>query len=140
MEEDIKKTSFEIPEEFLEEIREDSKINDLNLAEECRTIVNRNQRYIEEYYRQKRQLLKMETFLKKIEGELFHYYKNEFEIKLTSSSDIMKYVQKNKKYQKALKLTNELIGVVDFLDRTIRNMNNNAWLVQKLVDLEKLNQ
>ena len=50
------KTDFGISEEFLEQLKEDSKINDLDLRKECREIVNRNQRYIEEYYKQKSKL------------------------------------------------------------------------------------
>lgn len=138
--EDIEKSKLDIPEEFLEEIREDCKINDLDLRGECRSVVNRTQRYIEEYYKQKRKLIQMEVYLKKVEGELFNHYKNNFEIKLTSSQDVMKFVQKDKKYQKAFKLYRQLETIVDFLDRTVKNMNNNAWLVQKLVDLEKLSQ
>ena len=137
---DVDELSFDVSEEFLEQLDADTKINDLDLANECRSIVNRNQRYVEEFYKQKRKMKKMEAYLKKVEGELFSHYKTNFEIKLTSSADVMKFVQKDKKYQKALKLYNDLESLVDFLDRTIRNLNNNAWLVQKLVDLEKLNQ
>jgi hypothetical protein len=140
MSEEVKGTEFELSEEFISDIQKDSKINDLDLRGECRSIVNRTQRYVEEYYRAKRKLMKMQAYVKKVEGELFHKYKNEFEIKLTSSTDIMKYVNKDKKYQNAIRICNDLECLVDFLDRTIKNMNNNAWLVQKLVDLEKINQ
>ena len=139
MEDDLNNSSI-ITDAFFEQIRKDSLINDLNLREECRTIVNRNQKYIEEYHKLDRKLKKMDVYLKKVEGELFYHYRNEFEIKLTSSQDIMKFVQKDSKYQKALKIHSELKCAVDFLDKTIKNMGNNAWLVQKLVDLEKINQ
>jgi len=131
---------IEIPEEFLEEIRNDCQINDLNLREDASTIVNRTQRYIEEYYKQKRKLIGLESYLKKVEGELFYHYKHNYEIKLTSSQDVMKFVYKDKKYRTAFKICKQMEAVVDFLDRTIKNMNNNAWLLQKLIDLEKMNQ
>jgi hypothetical protein len=140
--EEIKKLAekYELPEDFIEDIKRDSKINDLDLRNECRSVVNRNQRYIEEYYKMKRKYIRMQTHVKKVEGELFDKYKNHFEIKFTSSNDVMKFVWKDKRYQKAFNICSDLECIVDYLDRTIKNLNNNAWLVQKLVDLEKINQ
>jgi hypothetical protein len=132
-------TNFELPEDFLEDVVEDTKINDFQLKEQLRTVVNKTQRYIEELYRQKRKMKQLERFVKKKKGELFEYYKNDYEIKLTSSSDILTFVERDKKYQTAKKHFDDLEAIVDFLDRTIRNMNNKSWTLRTMVDLEKIN-
>ena len=122
----VEKTSFELEDEFLEQIVEDTKIDDFNLKDQLRTVVDKTQRYIEELYRQKRNMKKLERFLKKVKGELFQYYKTEYEIKLTSSVDILIFVEKDKKYQTAKKHYDDLEAIVDFLDRTIKNMNSKS--------------
>ena len=137
---DVKETDYGISDEYLEQLADDCKINDLDLANEARSIVNRNQKYIEDFYRWGRKLKKLERKLKEVEGELYKYYKTDFEIKLTSYTDIMKFVQKDKKYQKIWQLRDDVEELVSFLERTIKNMSNNPWLVQKLIDLEKMNQ
>jgi hypothetical protein len=133
------KTSFELEDEFLEQIVEDTKIDDFNLKDQLRTVVDKTQRYIEELYRQKRNMKKLERFLKKVKGELFQYYKTEYEIKLTSSVDILIFVEKDKKYQTAKKHYDDLEAIVDFLDRTIKNMNSKSWSLRNMVEMEKLN-
>jgi conjugal transfer/entry exclusion protein len=138
-EEEQKPVSFELSEQFLEDIVKDTEVDDYNLKEQLRNVVNKTQRYIEELYRQKRKLKQMDRFVKKKKGELFEYYKNEFEIRLTSSSDILIFVERDKKYQIAKKHFDDLETIVDFLDRTIKNMNNKAWVLQKMVELEKMN-
>jgi hypothetical protein len=132
-------TNFELPDDFLEEVVKDTEINDFQLKEQLRTVVNKTQRYIEELYRQKRKMKQLERFVKKKKGELFEYYKNDFEIKLTSSNDIMTFVERDKKYQTAKKHYDDLEAIVEFLDRTIKNMNNKAWTLRTMVDLEKIN-
>jgi len=135
----VEKTSFELEDEFLEQIVEDTKIDDFNLKDQLRTVVDKTQRYIEELYRQKRNMKKLERFLKKVKGELFQYYKTEYEIKLTSSVDILIFVEKDKKYQTAKKHYDDLEAIVDFLDRTIKNMNSKSWSLRNMVEMEKLN-
>jgi hypothetical protein len=132
-------TNFELPEEFLEDVVKDTEINDFQLKEQLRTVVNKTQRYIEELYRQKRKMKQLERFVKKKKGELFEYYKNDFEIKLTSSNDIMTFVERDKKFQTAKKHYDDLEAIVDFLDRTIRNMNNKSWTLRTMVEMEKMN-
>jgi predicted DNA binding protein len=130
---------FVLPDEFLEEVVKDTQINDLQLREQCRTVVNKTQRYIEELYKQKRKLRQVEAYAKRVKGELYQYYKTDYEIKLTTSSDIMIFVERDKKYQTAMKHLNDLNDIVEFLDRTIKNMTNKTWVLQKMVELEKIN-
>jgi oligoribonuclease NrnB/cAMP/cGMP phosphodiesterase (DHH superfamily) len=135
----MSETNFELSDEFLENVVKDTEINDFQLKEQLRTVTNKTQRYIEELYKQKRKLKQLERFVKKVKGELFQHYKNDFEIKLTSSSDVMTFVERDKKYQTAKRHYDDLETIVDFLDRTIKNMNNKAWTLRNMVELEKMN-
>ena len=136
--EEEKTEKLAIPESYFEDIRKDTEINQFDLKNECAKSVNRTQRYIEDYYQQRRRLKKLELAKSKRIGELFSYYKTDFEIKLTSSQDIMKFVEKDKRYQSLMKFFYEQEAIVEFLDRTIKNLNNKVWLIQKMVDLEKM--
>ena len=126
-----------LTEEFIEEVRKDCEIDEFGLVKENCTIINRTQRYIEEYYKQKRKLNYIENYLKKKKGELFEFYKTRYEIKLTSSNDIMIFIEKDDKYQKALEVYSEQKSVVDFLDKTIKNMQNKGFALRNLVELKK---
>ena len=133
----MSESAYTLSEDFLSDIERDTKINDLNLQEEATKVVNTTQRYIEELYRVKRKLHKVELEKKKIEGELFEKYKTNFEIKITSSQDVMRFVYRDKKYQTVARIAKELEVLVDFLEMTVKNMNQKPWLIQKLIDLEK---
>ena len=71
--------------------------------------------------------------------KLFQYYKTDFEIKLSSSGDIWTFVERDKKYQTIKKHCDDLEIIVDFLDRTIKNMNNKGWSLRNMVEIEKMN-
>lgn len=137
MQEDSKK--YLISDEFLEDVRRDTKINDLDLRREASTIVNRNQRYIEEYYKENRKLVNMQHYVKSLENELFHNIrKNGYKgMDIKKDSDVWTIVACDEKIKKAIRIMKQIEINVDFLDKTIKNMNNNAWLVQKLIDLER---
>jgi chaperonin cofactor prefoldin len=134
----VKKQDDYLTDEFLENIVEDTKINDFNIKEECRTVVNKTQRYIEELYRFRLKLKKVEAAMKVKKGDLFKYYKTDYEIKITSSSDIMIFVERDKEYRKIKKVHDELEIVVKFLEDTIKNMGNKSWVLQKMIDAEKI--
>jgi len=138
-EEKTKKTTFDLPEEFLEQIAKDTEIDDFNLKEQLRTVVDKTQKYVEELYRQKRKFKQVDRRLRKIKGELYQYYKTDFEIKLTSSSDVLIFVERDSKYQTIKKHYDDLESIVDFLDRTIRNMNSKGWSLRNMVEMEKMN-
>lgn len=128
-----------INQKFIDEVRANLEINEFNLKEECRTHADKTQRYIEELYKQKRKLFKLDCYLRKIKGELFEKWKNgEYEIRLTSTSDIMIMIDKDKQYNEILKSYNEIELIVEFLEQTIKNMNNKGWNIQRIIDLEKI--
>lgn len=129
----------EIDQNYIDEVRKNLEINEFNLKEECRTQADKTQRYIEELYKQKRKMFKLDCYLRKVKGQLFEKWKNgEFEIRLTSTSDIMIMIEKDDNYNKILKKYNELELIVEFLDQTIKNMNNKAWNIQRIIELQKI--
>jgi hypothetical protein len=129
-----------IDQNYIEEIRKNLEINEFNLKEECRLISNITQRYIEDLYMLKRKMFKTECYLKKVKGQLFEKWKNgEFEIRLTSTSDILIMIEKDVQYNKILSVFNELSLKVEFLEQVIKNFNNKGWNIQRIIDLEKIN-
>jgi hypothetical protein len=132
------KTDSLLTEEYLKEIHEDLKINEFDLKSTCLTLGNRTQRYIEEYYRCSRKLRKLERYAKKVEGELFEKYKFNFRLSLSSSVDVMKFVNKDPKYFNACSARDEYAEVVEFLAQTIKNMQNVSWNIQRIIEAEKL--
>jgi len=133
----MEESNYTISKEFLEDVDKDTRINDLDLRREAMMAVNRTQRYIEELYRAKRKLHKLDLYRKKVEGELFQKYKTDFDIKISSSQDIMRFVYRDKKYQTSARLHKELETLVDFLELTVKNMSQRPWLIQKLLDMDK---
>ena len=136
--EDKDKTKSEIMEEYLAEITKTTEVNTFELKRECCEAANKIQRYIEDLYHQKRILNKLHLILKKKEGELFEYYKTKFEIKLTSSQDIRVFIERDDKFQSIKKHYLEQEAIVEFLQDTIKNLSQRGWLLQKAVELEKI--
>jgi len=136
-EKDKKKKQL-ISDKYLEDIRNDTVLDQYNLPRECCETVNKTQRYIEDYYQQKRKLRQIELLRDEEVGKLFKYYKTEFEIKLTSSQDVMKFVAQDSKYKKIMNSFYEQECLVEFMDRTIKNLNNKVWMIRNAVELEKM--
>lgn len=130
---------LQLSEEFIKEAFEACQINEFDLVGQNRDVINKTQRFIEEYYKQKRQLEKIELHLKKVRGELFEFYKTKFEIKLSSASDINTFIEKDSRYQKTYEYFIELRANMDFLERTIKNMSNKVFALKNLVELDKRN-
>lgn len=127
-----------VNDDFWEEVQEDLKINELDLREELRMAANRTQKYIELFYKYNRMLRKLEAYVKKVEGELFHHYKFEFELNLSSSADVQKFINKDKRYVTATSKRDEYQALVDLLEKVVRNFQNRAFTLNKMVDMEKM--
>ena len=130
---DIYKGNFvalELSDDFLEEINKDLKINDLDLRGQCTDAPNVSQKYIEKLYRERRKLKEFEVACNKVRGKLFGQIRRDGleGIAFTSSSDILRLVEKDKEYIKIKRALNDQQVIVDFLDDTVRNFNNrNAY-------------
>jgi len=135
---DNKNSDQFISEKFLEQIKEDLKIDEFNLIVECRNAINITQKYLEYYYQQKRKLNKLKTYLSKVEGEKFNYFKNEFEINITSSQDIQKFINKDGKYLNAKDAVDEQSALVEFLEGVVKQFNGRQWMIKNIIEVKKI--
>lgn len=138
---DEKKNDFELSEEFLNDIRKDTDVNEFNLKEELRTVINKTQRYVEELYKQKRKLKQLERYVKKVRSEMYQEIKDVGYkgLEINNTSDINMIIDGDKRYQTARKYLDEIVCVVEFLETTVKTMTNKSFTLQRLVELEKIN-
>lgn len=126
-----------ITEEFRKRVEEDCKIDTFDLTRENASYVNRTQVYIEEYYKQSRKLSSLDLMVKEKKAHLLIFYKRDFEIKLTSMTDIMTMIEGDPKFQKLMKYYNEQKSVVEYLQQTIKNMQQKSYALKNLIELRK---
>ena len=126
-----------ITEEFRKRVEEDCKIDTFNLILENSALVNRTQVYIEEYYKQHRKLTQLDQMVKEKKAQLLIYYKRDFEIKLTSMTDLMIMIEGDPKFQKYMSAYNEQKCVVEYLEKTIKNMTNKGYALKNIGELRK---
>lgn len=126
-----------ITEEFRKRVEEDCKIDTFDLVRENASYVNRTQVYIEEYYKQSRKLSSLDLMVKEKKAHLLIFYKRDFEIKLTSMTDIMTMIEGDPKFQKLMKYYNEQKSVVEYLQQTIKNMQQKSYALKNLIELRK---
>ena len=94
----------------------------------------------EEYYKQYRKLTRLDQMVKEKKATLLIYYKRDFEIKLTSMTDIMIMIEGNPKFQKYMEAYNEQKCVVDYLEKTIKNMQNKGYALKNIGEIMKKEQ
>jgi hypothetical protein len=132
------KNKYALSQEFIDEANKETMLNTYDLKSEGRTVLNKCQRYIEEYYKQKRFLNKVENLMKEKKCELFIHYKTKFEIKITSATDLNIMIEGDKHFLKLIKLQKEVENNLDFLEKTIKSLNNKAYMVGNMVTLNKI--
>ena len=57
---------------------------------------------------------------------------------MTSSQDIRVFIERDDKFQSIKKHYLEQEAIVEFLQDTIKNLSQRGWLLQKAVELEKI--
>ena len=64
------------------------------------------------------------------------YYKNDFDIKL-SSSEIKDFLSKDLELNKLKKKQRQLISSIEYLEKCLKNLDNIRWDISRCIDFEK---
>jgi len=124
--------------DLLKQMKEDLKINEFDLIGECRNAPNVTQKYLELFYNENRKLKKIKVKLDEVEGNRYQYYRKDFEIKLTSSADIMRFVNKDAEYLKVKRIWVEQSSFTEFLTSVVQNFRDRLFQLRNQVELKKI--
>ena len=124
----------------------DLKINDTELDLESLKTPQLHNKY-SKYYNKYKNLLKVaEQDLARITREKWEYYTGKadpmvyqqkpFNLKILKQ-DVDKYIEADEDYQKIKQKVDYLETIVDFLDRTIRQIQNRGFLIKDAIEWRK---
>ena len=134
----------------LEEIQEladkDLKINDTELDLESLKTPQLHNKYLKYLNKFKLLLTRSEDELKNITKDKWEYYTGKsdpavyqakpFNLKILKQ-DVDKYINSDEEYQRAYQKVKYLETVVDFLDRTVRQISNRGFVIKNAIDWRK---
>lgn len=133
--------------EKLQELADsDLKINDVELDLESLKTPQLHNKYMKHLTKYKLMLSKAETDLYSVKKNLWEYYTGKadasvyaqkpFNLKLLKQ-DVEQYILSNEDYIRAKQKVDYLSTTVDFLDRTIRQINNRGFTIKNAIDWRK---
>lgn len=121
--------------EFKEQVAEELKILDLPGAN--MTNISKQHFYHTRYIDAKKELIRLKRSMDTIYQELYHYYKYEYDYKLTGK-EIEIYLKSNKKY----KVLNKTILMkeleMEVLEEVIKLFRNRGFTIKNALEINKL--
>ena len=133
--------------EKLQELADkDLKINDTELDLESLKTPQLHNKYLKYLNKFKLLLTRSEDELKNITKDKWEYYTGKsdpavyqakpFNLKILKQ-DVDKYINSDEEYQRAYQKVRYLETVVDFLDRTVRQISNRGFVIKNAIDWRK---
>ena len=133
-------------EELQEQVDKDLKINDTELDLESLKTPQLHNKYLKHYNNFKLLLTRAESdykILKRVKWEYYTgkadpmvYQQKPFNLKILKQ-DVDKYIEADEDYQKIKQKVDYLETIVDFLDRTIRQIQNRGFLIKDAIEWRK---
>ena len=134
----------------LEQLQEQAdkalKINDTELDLESLKTPQLHNKYLKYLNKFKLLLTRSEDELKNITKDKWEYYTGKsdpavyqakpFNLKILKQ-DVDKYINSDEEYQRAQQKVKYLETVVDFLDRTVRQISNRGFVIKNAIDWRK---
>ena len=130
-------------EQLQEQADKDLKINDTELDLESLKTPQLHNKYLNKF---KLLLTRSEDELKNITKDKWEYYTGKsdpavyqakpFNLKILKQ-DVDKYINSDEEYQRAYQKVKYLETVVDFLDRTVRQISNRGFVIKNAIDWRK---
>ena len=130
-------------EQLQEQADKDLKINDTELDLESLKTPQLHNKYLNKF---KLLLTRSEDELKNITKDKWEYYTGKsdpavyqakpFNLKILKQ-DVDKYINSDEEYQRAYQKVRYLETVVDFLDRTVRQISNRGFVIKNAIDWRK---
>ena len=133
-------------EQLQEQADKDLKINDTELDLESLKTPPLHNKYLKYLNKFKLLLTRSEDELKNITKDKWEYYTGKsdlavyqakpFNLKILKQ-DVDKYINSDEEYQRAYQKVKYLETVVDFLDRTVRQISNRGFVIKNAIDWRK---
>jgi len=133
-------------EKLQEEADKDLKINDTELDIESLKTPQLHNKYLKHFNKFKLMLTKAETDLSVLKRDKWEYYTGKsspevykekpFDLKIMRT-DLDKYLDSDEELQKAIQKVKYLETVIDFLERTLRQISNRTFTIKNAIDWRK---
>ena len=133
-------------EQLQEQADKDLKINDTELDLESLKTPQLHNKYLKYLNKFKLLLTRSEDELKNITKDKWEYYTGKsdpavyqakpFNLKILKQ-DVDKYINSDEEYQRAYQKVKYLETVVDFLDRSVRQISNRGFVIKNAIDWRK---
>ena len=128
------------------EADKDLKINDTELDLESLKTPQLHNKYMKHLTKFKLMLSRAETEYNTMKKDKWEYYTGKsdpavyqakpFNLKILKQ-DVDKYINSDEEYQRAYQKVKYLETVVDFLDRTVRQISNRGFVIKNAIDWRK---
>jgi len=129
-----------------EQVDKDLKINDTELDLESLKTPQLHNKYMKHYTKFKLMLTKAETDYSQLKRIKWEYYTGKadpavyqlkpFNLKILKA-DVQQYIESDEEWIKANQKVKYLETIVDFLDRTIRQISNRTFTIKNAIDWRK---
>ena len=129
-----------------EQVDKDLKINDTELDLESLKTPQLHNKYMKHYTKFKLMLTRAETDYSQVKRQKWEYYTGKaaasvyaekpFDLKVLRT-DVDKYIESDEELIKAKQKREYLSTIVDYLDRTIRQISNRGFTIKNAIDWRK---
>ena len=129
-----------------EQVDKDLKINDTELDLESLKTPQLHNKYMKHYTKFKLMLTRAETDYSQIKRQKWEYYTGKadasvyaekpFDLKVLRT-DVDKYIESDEEMIKAKQKVEYLQAVVDYLDKTLRQITNRTFTIKNAIDWRK---
>jgi len=123
--------------DFREKVAKDVKIEKSNLELELLTHSDMMQKYITLLTRYSRQLAQAQNKLDEKYKEKYEHYRFEYDKVLDNAREVGVYIKGDADYIKEKEKVDDLTSNVNFLQRTIDNLNQKSWSMKNLIELNR---
>ena len=129
-----------------EQVDKDLKINDTELDLESLKTPQLHNKYMKHYTKFKLMLTRAETDYSQVKRQKWEYYTDKadasvyaekpFDLKVLRT-DVDKYIESDEEMIKAKQKVEYLQAVVDYLDKTLRQITNRTFTIKNAIDWRK---
>ena len=129
-----------------EQVDKDLKINDTELDLESLKTPQLHNKYMKHYTKFKLMLTRAETDYSQVQRQKWEYYTGKadasvyaekpFDLKVLRT-DVDKYIESDEEMIKAKQKVEYLQAVVDYLDKTLRQITNRTFTIKNAIDWRK---
>ena len=128
----------ELKKELLEELKLENYDMD-NLTTKSERIPNLYQKYLDIFMTESCELSMLEVKMKKTFGELLHHYKYKDDYSWENKWEVEAKIDSDKKYYQLKTKFVLQEAIVDFLEKSLKNIKEMRWDIKSIIDIKKFN-